>query len=135
MVKTGPRLMLFMLLASALLGLTTAAPAPAAERVYLPKGFAETGLTYLYRPRAISLGSTGVVKNLKWRRWNSSVAVGHGKGVPYSSSVSPDASRRATVRLDRRRRCGERQIYTRVRYRVFGLAFSDHLTCSTGVHA
>lgn len=123
------------MLACALLGLTIVGPASAAERVYLPKGFAEAGLTYLYRPRVISLGSTGVVKNLKWRRWNSAVAVGRGTGVPYSSSVSPDASRRATVRLDRRRRCGDRQIYTRVRYRVFGLTFSDRLTCSTGVHA
>lgn len=106
----------------------------ASQRVYLPKGPGSDGLTYAYRPKAISLGSTGLIKELRWRRWNSGTAIGRGTGVPTSSSVSADAPRRAIVRLSGRRRCGDRVIYTRVRYRVFGWRFSDRLTCSTGVH-
>lgn len=113
-----------------------AAPADGigSERVYLTKGPGSDGLMYVYRPKVISLGSTGVIKALRWRRWDSGTAVGRGKGVPTSSSVPANASRRAVVRLSGRRRCGDRLIYTRVRYRVFGLRFSDRLTCTTGVH-
>ena len=105
-----------------------------AERVYLPKGPGSEGLTYVVRPKTISLGSTGVIQALRWRRWNSSTAVGRGRGIPTSSSVQTGASRRAIVRLSGRRRCGDRLVYTRVRYRVFGWSYSERLTCSTGVH-
>ena len=116
------------------LALATTVPVAAArEPVYLTKGFG-ADVVYQYRPRVISLGSTGIVKNLRWRRWNSGAAVGRGTGVPYSSSVAPGASRDAVVRVSGRRRCGSRLIYTRVRYHVFDLSFSERLNCTTGVH-
>lgn len=113
-----------------------AAPAESfgGERVYLPKGPGSDGLIYAFRPKTISLGSTGVIKALRWRRWNSSTAVGRGEGVPTSSSVPTNAPRHAIVRLSGRRRCGGHRVYTRVRYRVFGWSYSERLTCSTGVH-
>ena len=118
-------------------GLTAGQPeisSAGSARVYLAKGDKSFGQRLVYRPKVISLGSTGYLGELHWRGWNTRSATGRGWGFATSASVPDDAPRNARVRVFGRKRCVRHLVYTRVTYRVWGYRRVYRLTCRTGVH-
>jgi hypothetical protein len=117
------------IVAVAMCGLMVAAEAFAGTRVYI-----RIGDRSAYKPKVISLGSTGYVNRLRWSNWNGALAVGRGRGHATSTSIPPDAPHQATIRLSGRRTCQGEFRYTRVSYRVLGLKYRERLGCARGLH-